>query len=120
MAFLFEKLDVYGKAVEFARATHKLVACFPKGSRSLSDQMERAAISIVANIAEGNGRFTKADRKHFFDMARASAFESAALLDVAYSFGFVKDAEVGSLKADIEIVSKMISGLIQGIAKRKG
>ena len=75
MAFMFEKLQVYQKAVDFADQATGLTESFPRGYGFLADQLNRAALSIAANIAEGNGRFTKADRKHFFTIARGSVQE---------------------------------------------
>lgn len=46
------------------------------------DQLDRASTSIPLNIAEGNGKYTPKDRCRFFDIARGSAFECAAVLDV--------------------------------------
>ena len=64
MAFMFEKLQVCQKAVELADKLTELTEGFPRGYCKcfLVDQLNRAALSIPANIAEGNGRFTKADR----------------------------------------------------------
>lgn len=67
MPFAFEKLIVYQKAVTFADSACSLTRGFPRGYYFLADQLNRAAVSIAANIAEGNGRFTKLDRKNFFD-----------------------------------------------------
>ena len=75
MAFAFEKLKVYQKAVAFADAACTLTRGFPRGCFFLADQLNRAALSIAANIAEGNGRFTKPDRKNFFGIARGSVQE---------------------------------------------
>ena len=66
MAFMFEKLEVYQKAVGFADQIVALTQTFPRGFYFLSDQLNRAALSIAANLAEGNGRFTKPDRRNFF------------------------------------------------------
>ena len=82
MAFAFEKLFVYQKAVGFADAICSLTKGFPRGYFFLTDQLNRAALSIAANIAEGNGRFTKADRKHFFGIARGSVQECVPLLEL--------------------------------------
>ena len=72
MAFAFEKLLVYQKAIDFADRVCQLAGGFPRGFWFLADQLNRAALSIATNIAEGNGRFTKADRRNFFGIARGS------------------------------------------------
>jgi four helix bundle protein len=72
MPFVFEKLIVYQEAVTFADAACSLTKGFPRGYFFLADQLNRAALSIAAHIAEGNGRFTKPDRKNFFGIARGS------------------------------------------------
>lgn len=61
-----QKLVVYQKAVTFADACCSLTKDFPRGYFFLADQLNRTALSIAANIAEGNGRFTKPDRRNFF------------------------------------------------------
>jgi hypothetical protein len=66
MAFSFEKLVVYQKAIDFADAICSVTEQFPRGYGFLVHQLNRAALSIAANIAEGNGRFTKPDRRNFF------------------------------------------------------
>ena len=66
MAFMFENLQVYQKAVDFADRISSFTEKFPRGYYFLTDQLNRAALSIAANLAEGNGRFTKPDRKNFF------------------------------------------------------
>lgn len=82
-----EKLDVYRIALEF----HALVSSleFAPGRREIRDQLERAALSIVLNTAEGAGRSGLADKARFYSMSRASAMESAAVLDVARATGLV-------------------------------
>jgi four helix bundle protein len=82
MPFAFEKLVVYQRAVTFADTCCSLTRDFPRGYFFLADQLNRAALSIAANIAEGNGRFTKPDRKHFFGIARGSVQECVTLVDV--------------------------------------
>jgi hypothetical protein len=81
VAFAFEKLLVYQKAVSFADEIASLTESFPRGYFFLADQLSRAALSIAANIAEGNGRFTKADRRNFFGIARGSVQECVPLLE---------------------------------------
>jgi four helix bundle protein len=76
----FERLDVYRVALEFQALASSID--LPQGRRELRDQLERAALSIVLNTAEGAGRTGAADKARFFAMARGSAMECAAVLDV--------------------------------------
>ena len=76
----FESLDVYQLALRF----HTGVMTFlpVKGERNLRDQLERASLSIVLNIAEGSGRCTPPERRRHFIIALGSVYECAAILDV--------------------------------------
>jgi four helix bundle protein len=77
-----EKLDVYQLALEFLTLADALIATLPRGQSYLVDQLYRAASSICLNIAEGAGEFSPADKARFYRMARRSATECAAILDV--------------------------------------
>ena len=90
MAFAFEKLLVYQKSVDFADQVCSKTECFSRGYGFLTDQLNRAAPSIAANIAEGNGRFTKADRRNFFVIARGSIQECVPLLELAVRRNFLR------------------------------
>jgi len=81
--------------------------------------LNRAALSIAANIAEGNGRFTKPDRRNFFGIARGSVQECVPLLELAARQKLVKREQHEQLKADLEEVARMLSGLIKGLENRK-
>jgi hypothetical protein len=61
----------------FAEGICKLTDGFPRGCFFLTDQLNRAALSIATNIAEGNGRFTKPDRHIFFTIARQAIWPRA-------------------------------------------
>lgn len=80
---MFEKLDVYQRAVDFADKAAAITHDFPRGYYYLADQLNRVARSIATNLAEGNGRFTKADRRNFFIIARGSVQECVPLLELA-------------------------------------
>jgi four helix bundle protein len=113
MAFLFENLHVYQKAVDFAETISNLTDKFPKGTYYLVDQVNRAALSIPLNIAESNGRFTDNDKKNFFFIARGSTHECVPLLEISKRKGFIKDAECEKLKGQLEEIAKMISGMMK-------
>ena len=119
MAFMFENLQVYQKAVDFADRVASHTESFPRGYYFLVDQLNRAALSIATNLAEGNGRYTKPDRKNFFTIARGSVQECVPLLEVARRRGFVTASGHADLKSILEEMSRMISGLINGLENRK-
>ncbi len=79
VALAFEKLLVCRKSVDFADEVCAATEQFPRGYGFLVDRLNRAAISIAANIAEGNGRFTRPDRRNFFGIARGSVQERVML-----------------------------------------
>jgi four helix bundle protein len=119
MAFMFEKLEVCQKAVTFADHVAAMTAAFPRGYGFLADQLNRAALSIAANLAEGNGRFTKADRRHFFTIARGSIQECVPLLEVARRRSLLAESTHQALQPELETMAKMISGLIRGLENRE-
>jgi four helix bundle protein len=118
MAFAFEKLIVYQMAITFADAVCTLTRDLPRGYFFLADQLSRAALSIAANIAEGNGRFTKPDRRNFFGIARGSVQECVPLLELALRQGLLKPEVHLTLKQDLEEIARMLSGLIKGLENR--
>ena len=75
-----ERLDCFRVAVEFQTLAADLVSL--RGLGALRDQLDRASVSIALNIAEGAGRRTSADKAHFFVIARGSAAECAAILEL--------------------------------------
>jgi hypothetical protein len=94
MAFAFENLLVYQKAITFADAVCTITRDLPRGYFFLGDQLSRAALSIAANIAEGNGRFTTRQ-------------------------GLLKPDGHLTLKENLEEIARMLSGLINGLENRK-
>ena len=118
MPFLFENLLVYQKALDFADEVCQFTSRFDRGFGFLADQLNRASLSISTNLAEGNGRFTKADRRNFFIIARGSLQECVPLLELARRRGQLSDADHAQLKARLEEISRMLAGLISGIENR--
>lgn len=119
MAFAFEKLLVYQKSVDFVDVICQHTEEFTRGYGFLIDQLNRAALSISANIAEGNGRFTKPDRKHFFGISRGSVQECVPLLELALRRKLISPVVHADLKSKLEEISRMLSGLINGLENRE-
>jgi four helix bundle protein len=80
-----ERLDAYQVALEFQLLTTEFR--FPRALAHLRDQLDRAASSIVLNIAEAVGRRGAGERAHFYVIARGSAMECAAVIDILRSRG---------------------------------
>jgi four helix bundle protein len=116
--FAFEKVVVYQKSVTLTEAVCVMTRGFPRGYYFLADQLNRAALSIVTNLAEGNGRFTPADRRNFFGIARGSVQECVPLLEIAMRRQLVSPETHARLLAELEEISRMVSGLIKGADRR--
>jgi four helix bundle protein len=77
-----EKLDAYHIAIEFVILADAVIEHLPRGRGYLSDQLQRAALSIPLNIAEGAGEYAIDEKARFYRMAKRSATECAGILDV--------------------------------------
>jgi four helix bundle protein len=77
----------------------------------LSDQLKRALSSVILNIAEGNGRAYPKERRRFFNIAQASAKESASILDIAYSYNLISDTIYRRMQDELLQVVKMLHKL---------
>ena len=82
-----ERLDVYQCAIQFLAISVKVMDAIPKGNGPLVDQLKRASWSIPLNIAEGCGKTGSADKQRFYAIARGSAMECAAVLEVCGVIG---------------------------------
>ncbi len=118
MSFMFENLEVYQKSLDLAEDISNLTDSFEKGTYYIKDQANRAVLSISANIAEGNGRWHKNDRKQFFYIARGSAHECVPILELCKRKGLISKEQNDVLKQRINSVAMMLSKLISGIDKR--
>ena len=110
--FDFEKLDVYKKAKEL----NKEILNFLKEGKQIDsyirDQLKRASISIVINIAEGSGKFSKADKRNFYTISRGSVYESISLLELILDGGYISKEAFDYFYQKFETLSKMLLGLI--------
>jgi four helix bundle protein len=84
-----------------------------RGYASLRDQLDRASASILLNIAEGSGRFARADKAQFYLIARGSAMECAAVLDVLVSRGLVARDVHRHGRGLLVRVTQMLTRLVQ-------
>ena len=97
-----------------AEHCYRLTKAFPREELfAMSSQIRRSAPSIPANIAEGNGRYSASDRCRFFDIARGSALECAAILDVLVARKVLTEKEIETGKASLIEIVNMLVGLIR-------
>ena len=80
--FDHERLEVYKRSIEYVVVANEIAEQLPRGRGYLADQFQRAATSIPLNVAEGAGEFSEREKARFYRMARRSATECAAILDV--------------------------------------
>jgi four helix bundle protein len=104
-----ERLHVYQAALEFHALACTLVP--RRGFSALRDQLERASLSAVLCIAEGAGRTSQADKRRFYEMARGSATESAAALDVLRVRGLIDASRYRPARDLVLRVVQMLSRL---------
>ena len=114
--FDFEKLVVYKKAKQF----HSSIRAYLKANKLdiySQDQLKRASFSVVLNIAEGSGRFSKPDRRNFFAISRSSVFECVAILDILKDENMIKIDEFDSFYTQAEELSKILFTMIRNLEK---
>ena len=115
MQFGHEKLDVYRLSIDYVAWAYNLARRLKGPDRHARDQLLRASQSIPQNIAEGNGKGTHADRRRFFEIARGSALECAAIQDCLVACGVLDGA--GDRRGK-EMLVRVVSMLTK-LGKRK-
>lgn len=110
----FRELQVWQKAMEIASITYAVTKAFPSEERfGLVSQLNRAAVSISSNIAEGASRGSDKNFKRFLEIAIGSAFEMESQLILAEKVGFVQDGQTTELLALLNEEQRMLSVFIK-------
>ncbi len=115
--FDHEKLDVYREAIDFCGWVGDFLAAI-SAKAAAKDQLDRASTSIPLNIAEGNGKFSAKDRARFFEMARGSALECAACLDVLLVRKLATEDQLVGQKDKLARIVQMLIGLLRKFSER--
>ena len=116
--FDFKKLAVYQKAKAFNSKIRKSIK-EAKLDPTTKDQLRRASFSIVLNLAEGSGRFSKPDRRNFFVIARSSIFECVAILDVLNDEQEIDPILFKELYSQADELSRIIFAMIKNLSESK-
>lgn len=105
----YKELIVWQKARILVKEVYQLTVSFPSSEKyGLTSQIQRAAISIPANIAEGSGRGSNKDFSRFLDIAIASAFELETEIILSYDLSFINEQNLNSILPKIQEVQKML------------
>src|SRR5215210_5218405 len=108
------KLDVYKTARALVSTSYALTNVFPHEEKfGLSNQIRRAALSVLLNIAEGSSRSSMAERKRFAEIARSSVVEVDAAFNVAIELGYMKSVDTSVLAELINKSFAQLSGLLK-------
>lgn len=112
-------LIVWQKAMRLAVDVYRWTASFPKHELyGLASQLQRSAVSVAANIAEGHGRGTTKDYLRFLSISQGSLAELETLTLLARQIGYGDAAQTAALLPRVEEASRILRGLQKSL-KRK-
>ena len=110
--FYYRKLNVYHQAKALVAEIYNLCKNFPsQESYGLTNQIQRAAVSIPSNIAEGMGRFSIKERVHFIEISYGSLMEVMCQLEVAELLHYITSEQLAIEEKSITEIAKMLIGL---------
>ena len=115
--FDFEKLDAYQVVKQLNTKVLLFISKSSDIDPYLIDQWKRATLSMMLNLAEGTGRMTKNDKRHFYTIARGSVFESVAILDMLLSLDKVDEKTFEEFYLGYEQVSKMLLAMYRSMSE---
>ena len=112
----FKNLVAWQKAMDLVDAVYEVTRKFPREEMfGHTSQLQRAAVSIPSNIAEGQARFSKPDFQRFLRIARGSLAEVQTQLLIAERRGYLASAKCRALEVQIEELARIINGLLRSI-----
>ncbi|NNC39761.1 MAG: four helix bundle protein [Acidimicrobiia bacterium] len=115
----YRKLRVWADARTLAQQVYRLTTSFPRYELfGLTQQMRRAGVSVVSNLAEGAGRSGDRDFARFVGIAIGSACELEAQLDIALDLGYVNDSTYAAMSDRIVGVKLKLAGLEKRLRER--
>jgi four helix bundle protein len=114
----FRELKIWQDAMKITKLTYKLTKLFPSTEMyGLTSQMNRAAVSIPSNIAEGAGRNSNKEFTQFLNISIGSCFELETQVILAFEFAYIEKEDLEKFVLDINRLEKMINSLISTLRK---
>jgi len=116
----YRDLQVWQKAIDLVVESYKIVNLLPKNEvYSLGTQIQRAAVSIPANIAEGHGREHLGDYLHHLSCANGSLMELETHFLIANKLSYITEQQLESLLRSTSELGRMLSGLVNKLRARR-
>lgn len=116
MAYRFEKLTVWQKAMDFCVEAYDKTKSFPKEEvYGITSQLRRAATSIPLNIAEGSACKTKKEFIQFLYVALRSQYEVVTIIKLVYRLGYLNATGSDKLESEISEIGKLLQALINSL-----
>ena len=114
----YRDLEVWRLAMDLVEGVYRITREFPKTEEyRLTSQLVRAAVSVPANIAEGNARSSRKDYARFVSIARGSLAETETLLMLARRIGLARPERIDPLLSEADRVGRMLNGLHRSLEK---
>ena len=114
----FRNYKVWQDAVGYATYVYQITSKMPHfEKKGLCDQLQRAAVSISSNIAEGSAKPTDADFAKFLDTSLGSAYEVETQLTIAHNIGYISDEIFSDLLNEVQSIEKQLTAFIRSIRK---
>ncbi|MES2003027.1 MAG: four helix bundle protein [Bacteroidota bacterium] len=108
----FRKLDLWGQSVLFVKRVYSITHTFPRQEQyGLVSQMNRSAVSIPSNIAEGCSRKTATEFSRFLEIALGSSFELETQIEISYQINYIDTDQYTSLLQELHIIQKRTNAL---------
>lgn len=115
----FRKLDIWIDSVDMADRIYSITDTFPKNEvYGLSSQMQRAAISVPSNIAEGSGKDSDRDFSRFLSIALGSLYELETQIEIAYRRAYLSTDNYYSIISHVESLQKRVYNFKQHITQK--
>lgn len=109
-------LIAWQKAMNLAQTIYDLTRNFPKEEiYGLTSQVRRCAVSVPANIAEGQGRRSKKEFQQFLGHARGSLLELDTHLELALRFGYIDSEAYQNVLPQVQEVGRILNGLLRSL-----
>lgn len=105
----YKNLKIWHEAMDLATEIYSLTKLFPEQERySLTNQIQRAAVSIPSNIAEGTSRSSQKEFKHYLTISMGSAFEVTTQVELSFRLGYINEQERNRILNSNELLQRKI------------